>query len=542
MTSRSTPTPRRGIVLLSVLVVVVLLTLAAYQYSELMMAEYKAAYSYTQGLQAKALAESGVAYVAANLSDANAFSSVLNNNPFDNPSVFQNVAVGEPKNGRQGRFSVISLRSPDDDTFQSSPYAFGCVDEGGKININDLLLYDSTGNVGYQMLMALPNMTDDIANSILDWISAGDTPRSNGAKSEYYSALNPPYQCKNGPINSLDELLLVKGVTVQLLFGNDRNRNGVLDPEEDDGSGQVDLGWAAYLTIYSREPNVDVNGNPRVYLNDADLNNLETALAAAGVDQSLIDFIVAYRMYGPAPTVTVTVVGRAAPAGRGTMAPAARGSATLSGSDQQTVRTQMQTDRSRTTTTNRRLTPVSSMFDLVTAKVAIPTGTGNSQRTVTMPSPLSDPNQLKTLLPQLLDLTTTIKSGDLPARINVLTASKTVLAALPGLQPADVQAILDHRPDPTSTDPPDAIFQTPAWLLTEANLSTQTLKTLERYVTSRSKIYRFQVVGYFDGGKGGFSRVEAVVDTNNGRPRIVYYRDLSELGQGFASSLLNPNN
>ena len=30
--------------------------------------------------------------------------------------------------------------------------------------------------------MHLPNMTDDVANAIIDWVSPGDTPRSNGAK------------------------------------------------------------------------------------------------------------------------------------------------------------------------------------------------------------------------------------------------------------------------------------------------------------------------------------------------------------------------
>ena len=51
--------------------------------------------------------------------------------------------------------------------------------------------------------------------------------RTNGAKESYYSGLTPPYHCKNGPLDSLEEMLLIKGVTPQLLFGNDKNRNGV---------------------------------------------------------------------------------------------------------------------------------------------------------------------------------------------------------------------------------------------------------------------------------------------------------------------------
>src|SRR5437762_12231008 len=85
--------PRRGVILIAVLIVVVLLTLAAYQYSELMLAEYKAAIAFNRAAQSRALASSGVDYAAMLLSDKSAFQNTLNGNPYDNPSVFQAVAV-----------------------------------------------------------------------------------------------------------------------------------------------------------------------------------------------------------------------------------------------------------------------------------------------------------------------------------------------------------------------------------------------------------------------------------------------------------------
>ena len=51
-------------------------------------------------------------------------------------------------------------------------------------------------------------------------------------------------------------------------------------------------------------------------------------------------------------------------------------------------------------------------------------------------------------------------------------------------------------------------------------------------MTARSQVYRFQVVGYFEDG-GPTARIEVVVDANNGRPRVLYRRDLSDLGRGF---------
>lgn len=51
-----------------------------------------------------------------------------------------------------------------------------------------------------------------IVSSIQDWIDPDDDPRINGAESEYYQSLSPPYFAKNGPIDDLSELLLIKGI------------------------------------------------------------------------------------------------------------------------------------------------------------------------------------------------------------------------------------------------------------------------------------------------------------------------------------------
>ena len=66
----------------------------------------------------------------------------------------------------------------------------------------------------------------------------------------------------------------------------------------------------------------------------------------------------------------------------------------------------------------------------------------------------------------------------------------------------------------------------------KANFSPNTLKALDQYITGRSQVYRIQSIGYFDGG-GPTARIEAVIDTNNQRPRIISWRDLTELGKGF---------
>ena len=83
-------------------------------------------------------------------------------------------------------------------------------------------------------------MTDEIAAAIIDWIDQDDNTES-GAETDYYATLDPPYAAKNGPFDTIEELLLVKGVTPEILYGEDANRNGVLDPNENDAadSGRV---------------------------------------------------------------------------------------------------------------------------------------------------------------------------------------------------------------------------------------------------------------------------------------------------------------
>src|SRR3954470_11830882 len=94
-TGTKTSAPRRGgFVIVAVLMVITVLSLAAYQYSALMDAEVMAAERIRKTAEAKALADSGVWYATGYLADKNAFEGTLNSNPYDN-SAFQAVSVRE---------------------------------------------------------------------------------------------------------------------------------------------------------------------------------------------------------------------------------------------------------------------------------------------------------------------------------------------------------------------------------------------------------------------------------------------------------------
>jgi type II secretory pathway component PulK len=59
-----------------------------------------------------------------------------------------------------------------------------------------------------------------IVSAIQDWLDPDNDTHINGAENDYYQGLNPPYFAKNGPVDDLSELLLVRGVTPEIFWGS----------------------------------------------------------------------------------------------------------------------------------------------------------------------------------------------------------------------------------------------------------------------------------------------------------------------------------
>lgn len=72
-----------------------------------------------------------------------------------------------------------------------------------------------------------------VVNSILDWIDPDDKTHIEGTESEWYENQEPPYSAKNGPIDDMSELLLVRGVTPDLYWGL-ASTNNPLGPVQPD--------------------------------------------------------------------------------------------------------------------------------------------------------------------------------------------------------------------------------------------------------------------------------------------------------------------
>jgi general secretion pathway protein K len=102
--------------------------------------------------------------------------------------------------------------------------------------------------------------SDVVVDSILDWRDTNDFYRANGAENDYYLSLKDPYYCKNGNLDSIEELLLIRGVTPDLYHG----KKGTSQGEE----GSADrVGLKDIFSIYSLGEQVDINSATPLVMN-----------------------------------------------------------------------------------------------------------------------------------------------------------------------------------------------------------------------------------------------------------------------------------
>ena len=127
--------------------------------------------------------------------------------------------------------------------------------EAGKVNLNlvsDSALRKMIGQMGLE-----GEARDVVVDSILDWRDTDDLYRINGAENDYYQSLKEPYNTKNGNFDSVEELLLVRGVTPDLFYG----KKGVKKEEtgEGEGEGKGEIGLRDLFSLYSSGEQIDIN-------------------------------------------------------------------------------------------------------------------------------------------------------------------------------------------------------------------------------------------------------------------------------------------
>jgi type II secretory pathway component PulK len=583
---------RQAFLLVLVLLVIAGVSLGAMTLLETMVVAKDSSQLGTQQTQAKYVADSGIEFLRYFL----AFSKNQQDEMGgwrENPQMFQAMnVIPDSDPARIANFTMISPNL--DETGQFSGIRYGLQNESARLNLNALVVIDesyggaaatmaalgsadadlsslgissevveeATGttdlqNLGRSLLMGLPGMTEDVADAILDWIDEDDEPREYGCEVEYYSQLPTPYEPANGPIQSVEQLLLVRGVTPDLLFGLDQNRNGVLDQGEmnsmsggmmpmgnsamsstsgssstsstEEEISQPDpLGWAQYLTLHSAEKNVDRDGNPRVYLNQEDLELLEEELVTALGNETWATFIVAYRKAGKSGSSSAMATDASADSSGSTSGGSTSGGST-SGGQADAVKLPWNSAYFDSVSGEASVT-LSQVLDLVDATIEVDL---NGEPTTYVSPFTSDPAAMAMYMPVLMDKMTTVQGTAIPGRISVNDCPRAILLGIPSMTEEIVDAIIEARAD--QSDSENRKFE--SWLVVEGHITLDQMRTLAPLITGGGNVYRAQIIGYFEQGPA-FCRAEVIVDGSADVPTVRMYRRLDHLGRGFSVPIL----
>ena len=239
---------RRGIALLIVLWVLTILTVTAFSFSVMTRAESYGTIAFKEGVDKKLLAEAGIERGIMEI-------------------IYRSV----------NRKQTVTLAGKELWKSDGTAYTVdlgqgGCVvrviDESGKISLNGLT--DASGIILKNLLIRLgssPENADLIVDSILDWKDADDLHRLSGAENDYYKTLSKPYKAGDRDFETLEELILVRGMTSEILYGT-ANTKGIIP----------------FLTVQGKTNRININAAPK-----------EVLAALPGMDAATLDRIMEFR-------------------------------------------------------------------------------------------------------------------------------------------------------------------------------------------------------------------------------------------------------
>jgi general secretion pathway protein K len=225
----------RGIALIVVLLVISIIVAVTVQLNYGTRSDIYEAANFSDGIRLTYVAKSGFNYGIARLLDDKTVQDTLTDE------------WAEP--------SLISDKS--EELFSGGGFEVVIEDESGKIPVNKLVQGSTVNQFIRDMMIRLlkeppflldPKQAEEIMDAMKDWMDNDADVTGGGAENAYYRNLSAPYDVKNGPLDSLEELLLIKGVTEQMYYGT----------EESPGLQHL-------LTIYSNGK-INVNTAPRQVL------------------------------------------------------------------------------------------------------------------------------------------------------------------------------------------------------------------------------------------------------------------------------------
>jgi general secretion pathway protein K len=254
-----------GFALLLTLLIMTLIVTVTFQFNTSMTSELYAAANLRDSVRLGSIARSGFHYALAVL-----YEDAAAENGFDSL--------------HEGWADFRALSANSSSMFEDGRFEVRIIDHSGRIQINQLIKApdevggEYTYNTTQKELLTRflsseefdldEEMVDDLVDALKDWMDPDHEVTGFGAEDSFYQTLDKPYACKNGPVESLDELLLVRGISRELYYGTEE-RPGI----------------SAYLTTQGSDGKININtASPLV------LRSLSEHL-----DQEIVEEMIAYR-------------------------------------------------------------------------------------------------------------------------------------------------------------------------------------------------------------------------------------------------------
>ncbi len=204
-----------GIALMLTLWVMVFLTIIVTQFAMSVKTEIKVVDNYVKEAQSYYAAKAGVALALAEIMNPD--------NEYSYIDQEGKLLFARPgKNNDLGAEEKPGINpSKEGFKFTNSLITYTIEDEGGKIPINAIATLAERAKLVkvFEQFAGMKEGVDrdTVVDSIIDWVDKDDLHQMNGVESDYYNGLDPPYDCKNGPFDILEEMLLVKGMNKKIL-------------------------------------------------------------------------------------------------------------------------------------------------------------------------------------------------------------------------------------------------------------------------------------------------------------------------------------
>jgi len=235
----------KGVAMLVVIWALVLLIALGTEFATSMKTEVNATRNFKEDIESYHLARAGLAMAEAEILQAAKYHA---DNPEVGLIVGTRLAEAEEPTGRAPASGGEEVLEPPPLPLRNGielgggTVSYTIIDENRKIPINTAsreVLVRALARSGLHREED-KEIIDTIADSILDWIDTDDNHRIHGAENEYYSRLDPPYVAHNGPIQALESLLKVRGMTPEIFYGPP--------------GGGANAGFRRFFTTYNTGP------------------------------------------------------------------------------------------------------------------------------------------------------------------------------------------------------------------------------------------------------------------------------------------------